>query len=169
MADHGGPRRAGGLLEARLQPQRAGGERVSSTIAAMRCIRVPFSQCWPAMSYQQITYAVADGIATITLNRPEKLNAWTPIMGAPSSGEFLASLPAETPLGVAVPTGAGRRGHPLVIPAGLVPRLLSWEPDRRLSDLLREPDIQVHEIPGSGAEVLSRRRRTRPTSSQASR
>jgi enoyl-CoA hydratase/carnithine racemase len=43
------------------------------------------------MSYQQITYAVADGVATITLNRPEKLNAWTPIMGAELLDAFRAA------------------------------------------------------------------------------
>ncbi len=67
---------------------------------------------------------------------------------------FLASLPPAASFGVAVPRGAGRRGHPLVVPADLVPRLLSWEPERRLSDLLREPDVQVHEVPGFGSEVL---------------
>ena len=68
--------------------------------------------------------------------------------------KLLAGLPPEAPLVVAVPAGAGRRGHPLVIPAGLVPRLLSWESERRLSDLLRESDVRVHEVPGFGAEVL---------------
>ena len=77
-----------------------------------------------------------------------------PGLTAPVLRRFLASLPPAAPLGVAVPSGAGRRGHPLVIPADLVPRLLSWEPERRLSDLLREPDVKVHEIPGFGAEVL---------------
>jgi molybdenum cofactor cytidylyltransferase len=77
-----------------------------------------------------------------------------PGLTAPVLRRFLASLPPEAPLVVAVPSGSGRRGHPLVIPADLVPRLLSWEPERRLSDLLREPDIQVQEIPGFGAEVL---------------
>src|SRR5947209_16786861 len=32
------------------------------------------------MDFQQVIYDVSDGIATITLNRPEKLNAFTPIM-----------------------------------------------------------------------------------------
>ncbi len=29
---------------------------------------------------QQVLYAVEDRVATITLNRPDKLNAWTPVM-----------------------------------------------------------------------------------------
>ena len=32
------------------------------------------------MAYEQIIYEVAENIATITLNRPEKLNAFTGIM-----------------------------------------------------------------------------------------
>ena len=32
------------------------------------------------MTYQHILYDVSEKIATITLNRPDRMNAWTPIM-----------------------------------------------------------------------------------------
>ena len=32
------------------------------------------------MAYQQILYEVGNRIATITLNRPDRMNAWTQIM-----------------------------------------------------------------------------------------
>ena len=33
-----------------------------------------------AGNYQHILYEVSEKIATITLNRPDRMNAWTPIM-----------------------------------------------------------------------------------------
>ena len=78
-----------------------------------------------------------------------------PGLTAPVLRRLLASLPPPTPLGVAVPAVEGRRGHPLVIPAALVPRLLSWDPGRRLSDLMKEPDVLVQEVPGFDVEVLN--------------
>jgi len=59
------------------------------------------------MSYEQILCEVSDGIATITLNRPERLNAWTPKM----AGEILDALmkiDKNDDVGVSILTGAGR-------------------------------------------------------------
>jgi len=53
-----------------------------------------------------------------------------------------------------VPTQAGRRGHPLVFRSALVPRLLSWDDGRRLSDLFDEPDLGVVSLDGFGDDVL---------------
>src|SRR5437762_12986754 len=59
------------------------------------------------MNYEQILYDVADGIATITLNRPEKLNAWTMRLGAEVRH---AMVHADRDRGVRaiVVTGAGK-------------------------------------------------------------
>jgi enoyl-CoA hydratase/carnithine racemase len=40
------------------------------------------------MTYSEIIYEVNRGVATVTLNRPDRLNAWTPIMG----GEMRAAM-----------------------------------------------------------------------------
>ncbi|MCB1745691.1 MAG: enoyl-CoA hydratase [Gammaproteobacteria bacterium] len=59
------------------------------------------------MDYTEISYAVADGIATVTLNRPDKLNAWTRVM----EGEVRAAMTAaanDEAVRVVVLTGAGR-------------------------------------------------------------
>lgn len=60
------------------------------------------------MPYQQLTYAVVDGIATITLDRPEKLNAWTPIMGAELVDAFRAA-DRDADVRAVILTGAGDR------------------------------------------------------------
>lgn len=60
------------------------------------------------MPYEQIAYDVAGGVATITLDRPQKLNAWTPVMGAELLDAFRAADrdPAARAI---VFTGAGER------------------------------------------------------------
>jgi molybdenum cofactor cytidylyltransferase len=55
---------------------------------------------------------------------------------------------------LAVPAHAGRRGHPLVFSAALVPRILSWPDDRRLSDLFSEPDLRIHHVEGFDDGIL---------------
>ena len=59
------------------------------------------------MAYSEILYDISGKIATITLNRPEKLNAWTGIM----EQEVRAALIEATDddgVGVIILTGAGR-------------------------------------------------------------
>ena len=55
---------------------------------------------------------------------------------------------------LAVPVHAGRRGHPLVFSTEIVPRILSWPDDRRLSDLFKEPDLRVFHVEGFDDGIL---------------
>ena len=57
--------------------------------------------------YQEILYEVADPIATVTLNRPKQLNAWTDRMAAEVK-HALAQAEADRRVVVIVLTGAGR-------------------------------------------------------------
>ena len=59
------------------------------------------------MAYEQILYAVADGIATITMNRPEKLNAFTGTMMAEMIAAF-DRIDADDSVRCVIVTGAGR-------------------------------------------------------------
>ena len=59
------------------------------------------------MSYEQITAEVADGVLTITLNRPDRLNAWTPTMGEELIAAFDAA-DADDAVRAIIVTGAGR-------------------------------------------------------------
>lgn len=59
------------------------------------------------MQYREIEYEVDDPIATIRLNRPEQLNAWTNQMGAEVKHAF-ARAEADPSVVVILLTGAGR-------------------------------------------------------------
>lgn len=59
------------------------------------------------MQYEQILVDVADGVATITLNRPKQLNAWTAQMGLELRHALEASS-VDDRTRVIVLTGAGR-------------------------------------------------------------
>ena len=59
------------------------------------------------MVFGEVLYAASDYIAFVTLNRPDRLNAWTPVM----AGEVRAAMDAasgDDEVRVIVLTGAGR-------------------------------------------------------------
>jgi enoyl-CoA hydratase/carnithine racemase len=60
-----------------------------------------------AMDYQDILYSVDDRVATITLNRPDRMNAWTPTMERDVRHAMEAAA-ADDGVRVIVLTGAGR-------------------------------------------------------------
>ena len=59
------------------------------------------------MPYETITVEKHEGIATVTLNRPQRLNAWTPTMGAELAGAF-REVDRDAAVRVVIFTGAGR-------------------------------------------------------------
>ena len=59
------------------------------------------------MAYEEILYAVEDGVAKVTLNRPDKLNAFTPRMNEEVRSAMRAAVDDDA-VRVIVLTGAGR-------------------------------------------------------------
>ncbi len=59
------------------------------------------------MHYEQILFEVTDAVATITLNRPDKLNAWTMRMAAEVQHAF-ARADADEAVRAIIVTGAGK-------------------------------------------------------------
>ncbi len=57
--------------------------------------------------YEDLTYEVKDRAALVTLNRPDKLNAWTAAMEK-SLKRAMAEAVADDEVRVIVITGAGR-------------------------------------------------------------
>ena len=59
------------------------------------------------MEYEQIRYELADNVLTLTMNRPDRLNAWTPTMLRELLDAFDRS-DADDEVRVVIVTGAGR-------------------------------------------------------------
>jgi enoyl-CoA hydratase/carnithine racemase len=59
------------------------------------------------MDFEQITTEISEGVLTITLNRPERLNAWTATMGSELIQAF-DQADADDDVRVIIVTGAGR-------------------------------------------------------------
>ena len=96
------------------------------------------------MAYDEITYGVADRVATITLNRPERLNAWTAVM----EGEIRAAMVAaagDDAVRAIVITGAGR-GFCAGADMSLLQGTGDSDPDERRAKALVPPGEA--EIPG---------------------
>src|SRR5438093_2795080 len=79
--------------------------------AATPCQRGAAKRTLPRMpadeTYSEIVLDVSDGVATVTLNRPERLNAYTPTMGQ-ELAEAFAVCDADDAVRAIVVTGAGR-------------------------------------------------------------
>jgi enoyl-CoA hydratase/carnithine racemase len=61
----------------------------------------------PTMEFEQILYEKSDGVATITLNRPERMNAFTPVM-IREWAEALEDARVDGDVRAVIVTGAGR-------------------------------------------------------------
>ncbi|PHQ68340.1 MAG: enoyl-CoA hydratase [Sneathiella sp.] len=59
------------------------------------------------MTFEHIDYDISEGIATVTLNRPDKLNAWTRLMEK-EVREAMESADKDDAVRVIILTGAGR-------------------------------------------------------------
>jgi enoyl-CoA hydratase/carnithine racemase len=59
------------------------------------------------MKFEEILYDKKDRIATVTMNRPEKMNAWTPTMGAELRTAMM-DAERDPGIGAIIVTGAGR-------------------------------------------------------------
>ena len=59
------------------------------------------------MAYETVLYDVADRICTITLNRPDKLNAWTRQMHLDLK-DAMQTAGSDTDVRAIIQTGAGR-------------------------------------------------------------
>ena len=95
------------------------------------------------MEYKQILYYASDHIATITLNRPDKLNAWTRVMFAEVRNAMYAAA-ADESVRLIILTGAGRgfcAGADMAELVDATPDMLesldkSEPPERRVSVLM---------------------------------
>lgn len=105
------------------------------------------------MAYEDLLYEVKDRVAVLTLNRPDKLNAWTAAMEK-SVKSALAEAVSDDAVRVIVVTGAGR-GFCAGADMGLLQQIkpANWE-DRELATATREetfdfrsglgPDVTPH-------------------------
>jgi enoyl-CoA hydratase/carnithine racemase len=96
------------------------------------------------VTYQQILYEVSEKIATITLNRPDRMNAWTPVMER-DVRDAMGQAAADDNVRVIVLTGAGRAfcaGADMDALKGLDPADIRRAENIPPFDMNRRPDWQ---------------------------
>ncbi len=99
------------------------------------------------MEFQQIQYEITDRIATVTLNRPERLNAWTVVMMDELIRAF-DEADADDEVRAIIVTGAGRAfcaGADLD-PAGFAARLQKLRPGEVPRDTAGRFVLKVYEM-----------------------
>lgn len=97
------------------------------------------------MNYEHILYEVAEKIATITLNRPDRMNAWTPVMER-DVRHAMETAAADDNVRVIVLTGAGRAfcaGADMDALKGLDPDDVRRATGLPAFDMNRRPDWQT--------------------------
>jgi molybdenum cofactor cytidylyltransferase len=97
-----------------------------------------------------LSFVRAEGRSTHVAVSPADL----PFLREESLRKVLNEAPSLGERTLAVPTHAGRRGHPLLFSSALIPRILGWPDDRRLSDLFEEPDLKILHLEGFGGDIL---------------
>jgi enoyl-CoA hydratase/carnithine racemase len=98
-----------------------------------------------AVTYQHILYEVSEKIATITFNRPDRMNAWTPIMER-DVRHAMELAAADDNVRVIVLTGAGRAfcaGADMDALKGLDPDDVRRATNLPAFDMNRRPDWQT--------------------------
>jgi enoyl-CoA hydratase/carnithine racemase len=98
-----------------------------------------------AVAYQHILYDVSDKIATITLHRPDRMNAWTPIMER-DVRHAMEAASADDNVRVIVLTGSGRAfcaGADMDALKGLDPDDIKRAQSLPPFDMNRRPDWQA--------------------------
>src|SRR5258707_14103001 len=104
------------------------------------------------MANRETLYQVADRVATITLNRPEKLNAWTAVMEGEVRAEMEEAEQDES-VRVIVLTGSGRG-----FCAGADMSLLSAVAQSGLDEARRGHAVQPESEDREGARVDFRKK-----------
>lgn len=116
----------------------------------------------PEPEYEQVHYAIdPDGLATLTLNRPAKLNAWTPKMHDEVL-DVLDRVDADDDVRVLIVTGAGRG---FCAGADLRGGASTWDAESEERRALRVKRGTIDGYPREGGALVTVRilRLTKPT------